>query len=382
MHNFVALWNLFDYFYQMDSFEASTACKLRALETAILPVLDDANARGVFSAAAVLVATDGIVSEIYRGTVRTWDTPEHAAPTPWPETGRDTRFDLASLTKPIVAAAFLAELDARGQSSALLVSELLPEFATKGLAHVTVGMLLGHTAGFCPEWLDRRDGATMTQFRAVAHAVDPHPGHQYSCVGYIWAGLALEAIAQQPLANVLQSRVLAPLTMMNTGFRPPIDSLGQIAATEFQGVRGLVHGEVHDEASWTLGGATGNAGLFGTARDVMWFAEALRTGLTRHGTPVFSQAVLAALRTPLGTTTAGGYQQALGPRVNEPWSRALGSTVLSHTGFTGTAFATEAGGRRSVVFFTNRVHPTRASAEVHELRERIAEIAARIEDQP
>jgi len=360
----------------------ASVSQVRALETAVRPLLDDAQARGIFSAAAVVVATDGIVSEIYSGTVRTWDTAERAAAISWPAADCGTRFDLASVTKPIVAAAFLVELEARGQSPELLVSELLPEFSTGLLARVTVAMLLGHTAGFCPEWLSRRDGASIAQFRADEQKTAPHPSHQYSCVGYIWAGLALEALAQQSLAEVLKARVLTPLAMTRTGFHPPIESLGQIAATEFQGNRGLVHGEVHDEASWTLGGATGNAGLFGTARDVMLFAEALRTGLTTQGTIALSPAVLASLRTPISTTTAVGFGQALGPRLNDPWSRAFGSTVLSHTGFTGTAFATQLDGRRSVVFFTNRVHPTRASTAVLQLRERITEIAARIEEQP
>lgn len=381
MHNFVAFEKYFDYFYQMAFFPPAPTPLSGALETAVTPLLDEAHARGVFSAAALIVASDGVASELYRGNIREWDSPHVRSTTPWPETDHETRFDLASVTKPLVAAALLAELDAHGHSPELRVGELLPEFDTVHRKHVSIAMLLGHTAGFPAEWTGRRNDATMSQFRAEHASMDEGAVHLYSCVGYIWAGLALEALAKRNLEEVLDARVFTPLAMTSTGYRPAASLLPHTAATEYQRGRGLVHGEVHDETSWALGGMTGNAGLFGTARDVAHFAEALRTGLAPDGTPAFSPAVLASLRTPTTMSAEFGYGQALGPRVGDSWSRALGAAALSHTGFTGTAFATVPNGGTSVVFFTNRVHPTRASAEIFHLRERVAEITATIKEQ-
>ena len=41
----------------------------------------------------------------------------------------------------------------------------------------------------------------------------------------------------------------------------------------------MVRGTVHDEAAWSLGGASGNAGMFGTAPALLDFGEELRAGL-------------------------------------------------------------------------------------------------------
>ncbi|MCB8808774.1 hypothetical protein LJD48_27910, partial [Escherichia coli] len=56
---------------------------------------------------------------------------------------------------------------------------------------------------------------------------------------------------------------------------------GHCAATEFRPDlgRGMIRGSVHDEAAWSLGGLSGNAGMFATAPALLVFAEALRTGL-------------------------------------------------------------------------------------------------------
>jgi CubicO group peptidase (beta-lactamase class C family) len=57
--------------------------------------------------------------------------------------------------------------------------------------------------------------------------------------------------------------------------------------------------------------------------------------------------------------------------------RGLAPSTAGHTGFTGTAFATEPGGRRSLVLLVNRVHPSREADAVHALRTRVAEEAGR-----
>lgn len=347
---------------------------LRALDL----LVDEALAHGSGSAVSALVLVDGETAyERHAGTVRRWHGPRHPTIRPAAPVDHRTRFDLASLTKPVVATGLLAELDARGLDSELALAELLPEFRDLGAEAPTIGASLAHTAGFPAERLDRRPDPGAVRFRRDARPTRPSgERHEYSCVGYIWAGLALEALSGRPLADVVRSRVLAPLGMSETGYRPGPALRHRIAATEWQPGRGLVHGEVHDETSWALGGATGNAGLFGTARDVARFAEALRrpageqNGLSER----VRRAVVAAAPIP----DDPGYRQGLGVRIGEGWCRALGEDAVGHTGFTGTAFATRPGGSRSVVFLTNRVHPTRTSTETAAFRVRFADLAAQL----
>jgi CubicO group peptidase (beta-lactamase class C family) len=356
-----------------------------AAHSELVDLVDRALADGAFSAAAVLVAVDGdTVLAHAAGSLKAWAAPGVPASVfepggAAPATSVDSRFDLASVTKPIVAAALLAELDARGLGPGLAVAELLPEFREPALREVTIAHLLGHTAGFPAEWFDRDPDPGGARFRAGARpAASVGSEHRYSCVGYIWAGFAAEALAEAPLDRVVRARVLDPLGMSQTGFRPEAALRNSIAATEFQPGRGLVHGEVHDETAWALGGVSGNAGLFGTAGDLLRFAEPLRCGGRLDGRQVLPATVVSALTTPVAAPGLTEYRQALGPRIGEAWMRGLGEHATGHTGFTGTAFATQPGGRRSVVFLTNRVHPTRSSTEILTLRGRVVEVAARL----
>lgn len=345
----------------------------------LIGILGDAMAAGVGSGASVLLAIDGTPAfEHHLGVTRRWDAPGTPSAEPGALVSATTRFDLASVTKPIVAAALLAELDARGLDAGLPLAELLPEFASSPQSGITVAHLLSHTAGFAPEWLDRAPDPGATRFRAGARPEGP-PGvdHRYSCVGYIWAGFAAEALAGDSLEAVVRRRVLEPLGMRDTGFRPQPSERVRIAATEWQPGRGLVHGEVHDETSAALGGATGNAGLFGTAADLLRFAEGIRTGGEVDGRPALAPAVASALTTPVSLPRDPGFGQALGPRLDEGWMRGLAPSTAGHTGFTGTAFATEPGGRRSLVLLVNRVHPSREADAIHALRARVAEEAGR-----
>ena len=164
------------------------------------------------------------------------------------------------------------------------------------------------------------------RFRASARpAASVGSAHRYSCVGYIWAGFAAEALAEAPLDRVVRARVLDPLGMSQTGFGPDASLRVSIAATEFQPQRGLVHGEVHDETAWALGGVSGNAGLFGTAGDLLRFAEALRCGGRLGGRQALAPAVASALTTPFAAPGLAEYGQALGARVGDEADRRRGA---------------------------------------------------------
>lgn len=379
MYRNVAFVKTNDYFFHVTFSDIRPGA--RAARAELADLVDRAVADGACSAAVVLVAVDERTVHAHAaGSLKAWAEPGVPAPDAGVATSLDARFDLASVTKPIVAAALLAELDARGLGPELAVAELLPEFREPPeLREVTVAHLLAHTAGFPAEWFDRDPDPGGVRFRAGARPVaSVGSAHRYSCVGYIWAGFAAEALAEAPLDRVVRARVLDPLGMSQTGFGPDASLRASIAATEFQPQRGLVHGDVHDETAWALGGVSGNAGLFGTAGDLLRFAEALRCGGRLGGRQALAPAVASVLTTPVAAPGLMEYRQALGPRVGEAWTRGLGERTIGHTGFTGTAFATEPGSRRSVVFLTNRVHPTRSSTEILTLRGRVVEVAARL----
>ncbi len=133
--------------------------------------------------AACVVRSTGIVAERYAGLrERGGDEP----------VGPDTLFALASLTKPMVAAACLVAVE---EGLLELDAEVRDGFA---LRH-----LLSHCSGL-PEHSDALDAAL----------VDP-PGtfRRYSNAGYALAGRLLEQAAEMPVREYLHGALLEPLGM-------------------------------------------------------------------------------------------------------------------------------------------------------------------------
>ncbi|MDI6022589.1 serine hydrolase domain-containing protein [Leucobacter sp. UT-8R-CII-1-4] len=333
-------------------------------------LLDLVVSPGSASAVTVIAMRNGEeVARAARGITRAWDqegTPSTVAGSP---VQIDTLFDLASITKPIVATTLLTELNNHSLTPELPLAELLPEFRAEGLRGITAAQLLSHTAGFAPSWHDHSADPGAERFRATARPIELlNPIHQYSCLGFIWAGILAETLGNASLDQLVSTHVLDPLGMHSTGYRPLTASaepraLSQIVATEYQEHRGMVHGEVHDETAHALGGVSGNAGLFSTAPDLIRFAEALRTGTG------IAPEVHHWLTEPIaGGATPDGYTPTLGLRSNETWTAAVTGRTVSHAGFTGTIFLAEPGGERSLALLSNRVHPTREQMAMPNLR--------------
>ena len=108
---------------------------------------------------------------------------------------------------------------------------------------------------------------------------EPGTKSLYSDLGLILLGEILERVAGQPLDAFARERIFEPLGMKDTLYRPGPELLPRIAPTENDPWRGrVVHGEVHDENAFALGGVAPHAGLFGTAADLARFAQMLLNG--------------------------------------------------------------------------------------------------------
>src|SRR5690606_17465144 len=149
------------------------------------------------------------------------------------------------------------------------VAAVLPDFVEGDprKTGITARDLLLHRSGL-PAWRPlHEEGTDPAALRRVVLATPlasaPGSATGYSDLGFMVLGWVVEAVAGVPLNDFLEGRVFAPLGMADTGFRPPAAARDRIAPTE----RGtptrpyLVHGEVHDENAFLLGGVAGHAGL-------------------------------------------------------------------------------------------------------------------------
>jgi CubicO group peptidase (beta-lactamase class C family) len=305
---------------------------------------------------------------------------DDSAPLPDPVPMRaDTIFDIASLTKLFTATAILTLVADGTLELDRPVAETFTTYATGDRAGVTLRHLLNHTSGLPaharlwtqPFLADRVDAVLRMPLEAP-----PGTRHEYSCLGYITAGWIAERATGRSLPELIADRVIRPLGLTETGFGPGVDLRDRIAATEFEPYagRGMVRGSVHDENSWSLGGTTGNAGLFSTAADLLRFGEFL----AGDGAPVLEPAAFAELigdQLPAGVDP--GYGQGIGPRIGDRsfMGPLADSGALGHTGFTGTSLVVDRTRSLVVVLLTNRVHPRRDWSELNTTRRAVAEYA-------
>ncbi len=288
-----------------------------------------------------------------------------------PHTTEQTRFDIASLTKPLVVG--MLALRAL-ESGRLCLWDKLGTFvdAPEDKKDITIRQLLTHTAGFpggLHLWRMTDDPARATELLLNAHLQSP-PGTrvQYCCAGYLLLGQLLECIYGQTLAELAVSEVFWPLRMSRTGYLP---KGGNIAATEMQEGGALLRGVVHDENARFLGGVAGNAGVFSTADDLALLMQMLAAeGLLPDGTHYLSApTVRLALR-----NHTEGFGQARGLGFYLPWfdegytGDLFPRESVGHTGFTGTSFTLDPTGGLYLILLTNRVCPSRDNPAIYRVR--------------
>ncbi len=281
----------------------------------------------------------------------------------------DTLYDLASLTKVVVTTTLAAQLVERGLLAlAEPASARLPDFRAALGEGVTVGHLLDHSSGLpahLPLYLDTA-GPAAYRARLAQVALEAVPGTRtaYSDLGFLVLGLLLEQAGGAGLEELARARVLEPLGLRDTLFRPPVELRARIAPTEDCSWRGRrLQGEVHDENAWALGGVAPHAGLFGSAGDLARFARCLLGGGELEGARLLAPETLALFtrRTgrPPGSSRALGWDTPSG-QSSSAGSR-LGPRAFGHTGFTGTSLWLDPAAGLYVVLLSNRVHPTRAT---------------------
>ncbi|MFI7516366.1 serine hydrolase [Micromonospora echinofusca] len=284
----------------------------------------------------------------------------------------DTIFDLASVSKLFTAVVTMQQVERGRVDLDAPVARYVPEFAAGGKETVTVRMLLTHTSGlpaFAPLWsryatpAERFAAALATPLTA---GVRPGTRYVYSDLGLIALGVLVERVSGRPLDALVADDVTAPLGMTDTGYNPGPQRRPRIAATEYQPYagRGMVHGEVHDENAWSLGGVAGHAGVFSTAADLAVLCQTLLNGGEYRGRRILRPDTVRAMLVNHNAPLEQAYPESdrgLGFELDKHWYMAgLSSPVaFGHTGFTGTSIVVDPLSHSFVILLSNRVHPDR-----------------------
>lgn len=292
-------------------------------------------AEGRISSAAISVLQDG--EEIFCGHFGR-QSPAEDAPL-----RKDALFRLASMTKPITAAAILLLRDRGLVSLDEPVCSYLPAFATLCVASEdggsepltvkpTLRHLLSHTSG-CVD-ATAKTTATMTEqerkeplafanfFARLPFVFAPGARQAYSAVtGFsILTAVAMQ-VTGMDFADLLQREIFSPCGMTDTTFAPTAEqwarTVGMHDILDGQAVLGkTTEGCVFYEEPTSL--RLGGAGLVASLSDYCRFAEMLRRGgVTENGQRILSAEAVREMRSPQSPHPLDGHDTrwGLGVRV-------------------------------------------------------------------
>lgn len=221
----------------------------------------------------------------------------------------DSVFSVMSISKVMTAVALLQKVES-GQISLLTpVAEVIPEFAQRGKALVTIGQILTHTAGMgmgvTPLPVERLGDLRECASVVCTLPLESTPGEKVSysaSMGFTILGEIVRRLdsGQREFREILAQDVFQPLGMKDTAIglpqrlatrRVPVvvrDTDAPELNTKFLAARDAACKETTELPS---GGAT-----FATAQDIMRFGEAFRRGGELDGNRVLSPIMVEYMR--------------------------------------------------------------------------------------
>ncbi len=302
-----------------------------------------------------------------------------------PPVDANTIYDLASLTKVVATTTSAMILEESGKLDLdRPVHSYLPELDAPDKAGITVRMLLTHTGGleaYAPLYRQARGRAEyLREINARPLANPPGALTVYSDWDMVLLQAVIERVAGMSLDNFADGHLFRPLGMSDTRFAPDTTERAyrrRIAPTTADELRGgPLQGTVHDANAWALGGVSGHAGLFSTARDLAVFAQLLLDGGTYAAVRIVAPQTVARWT----SRQEGTASRALGWDTPAPASSAgryFSPRSFGHTGFTGTSLWIDPERGLFVVLLMNRVN-TRGEATRHvQLRRDVSDAVQR-----
>lgn len=199
----------------------------------------------------------------------------------------ETVFNTYSLAKLLVSALVMQRVEAGRVELDAPASRYLPDLP-EAWQTITVRQFLNHASGV-PEYFQYREGEVITSqgsrfpttaaevFKALAGAplqFTPGTANRYTQTNYLVLTALLEAQYQQPYAQIVQDRVLRPLSMTHTSLGPATDVPHDITIA-YIGKQGALQRE--DDIAWPSY-AYGHAALHTTIGDLDRFLMALTRG--------------------------------------------------------------------------------------------------------
>lgn len=248
-------------------------------------------------------------------------------------------YDLASLTKVLGTTTRILQLveEQRLQLSTKIV-DILPDFT---FSNIQIQHLLLHTSGLDADFQNKENLTKQTILKRINKTSLHQNGETvYSDLGFILLGLIIETIDNMTLEESFRIHIFKKIKMNQTSYKTTANKTKYVP-TEIQEERGCIQGIVNDSKAYQIG-MIGSAGLFSTLKDLSLFVKSM----------LFDEKIInnSTKKLLLDTTV---NQRTFG------WEKPFGTSVLYHTGFTGTSICLDYTNGKGFVLLTNRNFPIR-----------------------
>jgi CubicO group peptidase (beta-lactamase class C family) len=244
----------------------------------------------------------------------------------------DCMFWIASMSKPITAAALMMLVDEGKVKLDDPVEKYLPEFrgqmviAEPGKERMvlkrpertmTVRHLLNHTSGLpFMSCVERKIDDYPLRVAVLTYALTPlmsEPGtkHSYSNAGINTAGRIIEVVSRMPYEEFLDTRLFKPLGMKDTTFWPNDEQVARLAKSYAPnaaktGLQQIEIGQCASPLTRRSRGPSPAGGLFSTAADVALFCRMILGKGVFQGRRYLSEQAIREM-TSTQTGGEGGY---------------------------------------------------------------------------
>lgn len=300
-----------------------------------------------------------------------------------------TRFDVASLTKPVVTATVAHRLVERGLFDLeATLGDYVEAAAGTSRGEIPIRTLMTHTSGLPPYksfpfgWEDSKELLESLYESPLALLASPDEWYVYSDLNFVHLADALRHATEESLATLAKTHVIEPAGMTDAHLGE-LESDSDIAAT-YDGLWRERHlrGEINDFIGAVTNGESGNAGLFATVTDLAVFARTLLNDGCGGESRLFAPSTLETLRSDaiphLDRPHGLGWRLAHNGQPAPTWS----DTAFGHTGYTGTSLWIDPEQDLFAVLCTNRLLTNTTGDEIAAFRRRFhAAVAGATETQ-
>jgi CubicO group peptidase (beta-lactamase class C family) len=194
----------------------------------------------------------------------------------------DTKFRIASLSKPIISYAIYILADRDSIALDAPISRYLPQISKEIGDVITASHLIEHKSGLIREFKSIENG-NSGQYYTRADIIrlinlsslqsEPGQSYSYSNAGFSLLALIIENVCKQPLEESLNTLLFEPLDMRSTGHER-FDQIIPQLATGYEQLGGEIFKSPYEDKSHVFGAGS----LFSTASDLTKFSKELIKG--------------------------------------------------------------------------------------------------------